>query len=123
MLSVISSLRLLFFFKQKTAYELRISDWSSDVCSSDLVPKFVWADRLGDSKAGNAVKHDAERQGGAEQHHEGRQHGANTCVCHWPAPAEAVAEHHERAERRQDRDAEDRDDNLTKIADQHENEG
>src|SRR3546814_4424710 len=28
----------LFFFKQKTAYELRISDWSSDVCSSDLTP-------------------------------------------------------------------------------------
>src|SRR3546814_5079989 len=27
----------LFFFKQKTAYELRISDWSSDVCSSDLL--------------------------------------------------------------------------------------
>src|SRR3546814_4586721 len=26
------------FFKQKTAYEMRISDWSSDVCSSDLVP-------------------------------------------------------------------------------------
>src|SRR3546814_5400034 len=26
-----------FFFKQKTAYELRISDWSSDVCSSDLM--------------------------------------------------------------------------------------
>src|SRR3546814_145849 len=29
--------RCFFFFKQKTAYELRISDWSSDVCSSDLV--------------------------------------------------------------------------------------
>src|SRR3546814_8992008 len=29
---------ILFFFKQKTAYEIRISDWSSDVCSSDLVP-------------------------------------------------------------------------------------
>src|SRR3546814_9994060 len=28
---------LVFFFKQKTAYEMRISDWSSDVCSSDLV--------------------------------------------------------------------------------------
>src|SRR3546814_9264517 len=28
----------LFFFKQKTAYEMRISDWSSDVCSSDLCP-------------------------------------------------------------------------------------
>src|SRR3546814_16818325 len=27
-----------FFFKQKTAYEMRISDWSSDVCSSDLAP-------------------------------------------------------------------------------------
>src|SRR3546814_15896517 len=27
---------IFFFFKQKTAYELRISDWSSDVCSSDL---------------------------------------------------------------------------------------
>src|SRR3546814_8378515 len=29
-----------FFFKQKTAYEMRISDWSSDVCSSDLSPDF-----------------------------------------------------------------------------------
>src|SRR3546814_10731226 len=28
---------LFFFFKQKTAYEVRISDWSSDVCSSDLI--------------------------------------------------------------------------------------
>src|SRR3546814_11016075 len=28
---------LIFFFKQKTAYEMRISDWSSDVCSSDLL--------------------------------------------------------------------------------------
>src|SRR3546814_9261068 len=28
---------LVFFFKQKTAYEMRISDWSSDVCSSDLM--------------------------------------------------------------------------------------
>src|SRR3546814_457707 len=29
-------LNCFFFFKQKTAYEMRISDWSSDVCSSDL---------------------------------------------------------------------------------------
>src|SRR3546814_4617214 len=38
-LSMIQSyifLSMFFFFKQKTAYELRISDWSSDVCSSDL---------------------------------------------------------------------------------------
>src|SRR3546814_14498575 len=30
-----------FFFKQKTAYEMRISDWSSDVCSSDLVLRLI----------------------------------------------------------------------------------
>src|SRR3546814_2867231 len=32
----ICSVIFFFFFKQKTAYEMRISDWSSDVCSSDL---------------------------------------------------------------------------------------
>src|SRR3546814_10111225 len=32
-------LLVFFFFKQKTAYEMRISDWSSDVCSSDLRPR------------------------------------------------------------------------------------
>src|SRR3546814_3992084 len=31
-----------FFFKQKTAYEMRISDWSSDVCSSDLKEPAYW---------------------------------------------------------------------------------
>src|SRR3546814_4707291 len=35
--SVLMSVSFVFFFKQKTAYEMRISDWSSDVCSSDLV--------------------------------------------------------------------------------------
>src|SRR3546814_5803999 len=35
--------RVVFFFKQKTAYEMRISDWSSDVCSSDLSrPSFIF---------------------------------------------------------------------------------
>src|SRR3546814_8472893 len=34
---------LFFFVKQKTAYELRISDWSSDVCSSDLIATDVAA--------------------------------------------------------------------------------
>src|SRR3546814_7577699 len=34
---------VFFFFKQKTAYEMRISDWSSDVCSSDLSGR-VWRD-------------------------------------------------------------------------------
>src|SRR3546814_3175751 len=37
---------VFFFFKQKTAYEMRISDWSSDVCSSDLLaPRY--SDRPG----------------------------------------------------------------------------
>src|SRR3546814_7758149 len=31
---------IFFFFKQKTAYEMRISDWSSDVCSSDLIDEW-----------------------------------------------------------------------------------
>src|SRR3546814_1624267 len=39
----------VFFFKQKTAYEMRISDWSSDVCSSDL--KAVGARELWDKVA------------------------------------------------------------------------
>src|SRR3546814_2663902 len=34
------SMLCFFFFKQKTAYEMRISDWSSDVCSSDLSISF-----------------------------------------------------------------------------------
>src|SRR3546814_5336972 len=33
----------MFFFKQKTAYEMRISDWSSDVCSSDLDHATGWS--------------------------------------------------------------------------------
>jgi len=31
-----------FFFKQKTAYEIQIRDWSSDVCSSDLSRLAIW---------------------------------------------------------------------------------
>src|SRR3546814_15659654 len=44
------SIYLFFFFKQKTAYEMRISDWSSDVCSSDLPlprPEGKWRIQLG----------------------------------------------------------------------------
>src|SRR3546814_8520758 len=44
-----------FFFKQKTAYEMRISDWSSDVCSSDLITQ--WRQQFrGDAR----VKKDTE---------------------------------------------------------------
>src|SRR3546814_10630797 len=38
--SIDSDSLFVFFFKQKTAYEMRISDWSSDVCSSDL--REIW---------------------------------------------------------------------------------
>src|SRR3546814_4412623 len=52
-----------FFFKQKTAYEMRISDWSSDVCSSDLawqlhddtIGALLLDDRLGYAKFVDAV--------------------------------------------------------------------
>src|SRR3546814_12271077 len=47
----------LFFFKQKTAYEMRISDWSSDVCSSDLrcrVPAVAALPRSADLRAAEA---------------------------------------------------------------------
>src|SRR3546814_11681286 len=40
---------VFFFFKQKTAYEMRISDWSSDVCSSDLAHKFGSQDQALDT--------------------------------------------------------------------------
>src|SRR3546814_1075879 len=43
----------VFFFKQKTAYEMRISDWSSDVCSSDLKAN-LWA-TIGPEVAGGVV--------------------------------------------------------------------
>src|SRR3546814_2089155 len=36
---------VVFFFKTKTAYDMRSSDWSSDVCSSDLGPRLGWGDR------------------------------------------------------------------------------
>src|SRR3546814_10667124 len=49
---------LFFFFKQKTAYEMRISDWSSDVCSSDLRGVFEpqMVDIGADAKFGGQVE-------------------------------------------------------------------
>src|SRR3546814_19281276 len=49
---------MFFFFKQKTAYEMRISDWSSDVCSSDLL--------------GQALEPDAEARGIHHDEHRGQ---------------------------------------------------
>src|SRR3546814_3239620 len=48
----------IFFFKQKTAYEMRISDWSSDVCSSDLTCASAPAFALGfDLFDGDVIGH------------------------------------------------------------------
>src|SRR3546814_8820980 len=51
-----------FFFKQKTAYEMRISDWSSDVCSSDLGPRGQTQGRC--TGPGTDVQHRFARRGG-----------------------------------------------------------
>src|SRR3546814_14204470 len=62
----------LFFFKQKTAYEMRISDWSSDVCSSDLGARQVGRRALADAMdvhavgaGGEAARDDLEPEAGA----------------------------------------------------------
>src|SRR3546814_3236594 len=49
---------LCFFFKQKTAYEMRISDWSSDVCSSDLIHDLLPAGN--DGRRWRAVLNEAQ---------------------------------------------------------------
>src|SRR3546814_7261508 len=60
----------VFFFKQKTAYEMRISDWSSDVCSSDLkaLPIGAGGDQTPDQR-GHRRGIDAERLGAAAHFH------------------------------------------------------
>src|SRR3546814_1359779 len=64
MLVEIIRVAFVFFFKQKTAYEMRISDWSSDVCSSDL--QFV------DPRRRRDIGHDAPADGRAD--HAREQH-------------------------------------------------
>src|SRR3546814_18086231 len=60
-----------FFFKQKTAYEMRISDWSSDVCSSDLWaidrPDLVHPHSLGDDLASPSASRVSPAGGSARQ--------------------------------------------------------
>src|SRR3546814_4533939 len=81
---------LFFFFKQKTAYEMRISDWSSDVCSSDLSrhaddPHF---EGLGDPRGRAADAAHAENDEGArpKTRSEERRVGkecVSTCRSRW----------------------------------------
>src|SRR3546814_17355587 len=48
---------VFFFFKQKTAYDMRISDWSSDVCSSDLHERQAGLEEIQASKCRELVEH------------------------------------------------------------------
>src|SRR3546814_2066566 len=60
----------VFFFKQKTAYEMRISDWSSDVCSSDLRESAAGLAVTGLKAEGVACcRPVAEIRDGTHQHH------------------------------------------------------
>src|SRR3546814_3263091 len=58
MFVVVLILILCFFFKQKTAYEMRISDWSSDVCSSDLQDEKIDLRMIIRDRLGNVLKKD-----------------------------------------------------------------
>src|SRR3546814_1417654 len=54
---------LFFFFKQKTAYEMRISDWSSDVCSSDLDNLLIPPPRQNNNNANNNDGNNKDNKG------------------------------------------------------------
>src|SRR3546814_7856157 len=81
-----SCLFFFFFFKQKTAYEMRISDWSSDVCSSDLgrAPGSGSFHRLTARSRAQAVRRKARRH--REARSEERRVGkecVSTCRSRW----------------------------------------
>src|SRR3546814_14786222 len=86
-----------FFFKQKTAYEMRISDWSSDVCSSDL-----HADQGGgpveEGARGDPLHDDGEEEPAAhpaDDHHRHQQdaHGGGGPQARGHQPADRVDGH------------------------------
>src|SRR3546814_17464693 len=74
----VGELQVLFFFKQKTAYEMRISDWSSDVCSSDLGPAGSGLDGLNEDEVRGIATEisgagDADTLGDATAYTDGRE--------------------------------------------------
>src|SRR3546814_6902858 len=80
MFSFLDTCMFFFFFKQKTAYEMRISDWSSDVCSSDLMRQWLGDGQrartdhhrhrqsIGDAGPQRSGAPHADRQRGEAQH-------------------------------------------------------
>src|SRR3546814_1293076 len=84
---------LFFFFKQKTAYEMRISDWSSDVCSSDLRYRLVRIVAARRPALRRQVRRPAQRRRGyrhrlhrqeprSEERRVGKE-GVSTCRSRW----------------------------------------
>src|SRR3546814_5927228 len=75
-----------FFFKQKTAYEMRISDWSSDVCSSDLLSPKVEITASGAGSASTrsslASSNNTSRAFRSEERRVGKECGS-TCRSRW----------------------------------------
>src|SRR3546814_8791481 len=76
---------LVFFFMQKTAYEMRISDWSSDVCSSDLT-LCARHNRYGPDAREGVARSAAPGTGAGEGRSEERREGkecVSTCRSRW----------------------------------------
>src|SRR3546814_8579816 len=65
---VLLSVFAFFFFKQKTAYEMRISDWSSDVCSSDLQHRLAHVEDENLAAVGHAARLDDKLRGFRDGH-------------------------------------------------------
>src|SRR3546814_18505635 len=74
-----------FFFKQKTAYEMRISDWSSDVCSSDLVRAEHLLDLRRHDDAANLARQALAQDPGSGRSEERRvgKECVSTCRSRW----------------------------------------
>src|SRR3546814_8581453 len=84
--SVILLSIFFFFFKQKTAYEMRISDWSSDVCSSDL-QQIDGGDPISIAEAGMNIRQQLSAQrrtlaGRSEERRVGKE-CVSTCRSRW----------------------------------------
>src|SRR3546814_3758670 len=73
-----------FFFKQKTAYEMRISDWSSDVCSSDLQVDVNGALNLNATNTVDAeARADASASGSRSEERRVGKECVSTCRSRW----------------------------------------
>src|SRR3546814_5098283 len=85
-MSLLDCLFIFFFFKQKTAYEMRISDWSSDVCSSDLPRQGEGDQCLSPRQPDRGLDRRADRDGAAARRSEERRVGkacVSTCRSRW----------------------------------------